>query len=101
MSFIKESANRCYGVIMSLRPLLLLSLPLLLGGCLLSAAKTIITAPIKAGEVIYDTATESQEEADIKRGRAARKAEERAEEDRERAEKEQRRRAREAEENPR
>ena len=56
---------------MSLRPLLLLFLPLLLGGCLVSVAKTIITAPIKAGEVIYDTATESQEEADIKRGRAA------------------------------
>jgi hypothetical protein len=77
---------------MTLRPLLLLALPLLLGGCLVSAAKTIITAPIKAGEVIYDTATESQEESDIKRGRAARKAEEQAEKDRKRAEKEQRRR---------
>lgn len=66
---------------MLLRSLLLLPLPLLLGGCLVSAAKTIITAPIKAGEVIYDTATESQEEADIKRGRAARKAEEQAERD--------------------
>jgi hypothetical protein len=72
-------------MIMLLRPLLLLSLPLLLGGCLVSAAKTIITAPIKAGEVIYDTATESQEEADIKRGRAARKAEEQAERDARRA----------------
>ncbi len=86
---------------MLLRTLLLLPLPLLLSGCLLSAAKTIITAPIKAGEVIYDTTTESQEEADIKRGRAARKAEEQAERDARRAEKEQRRRAREAEENPR
>lgn len=72
---------------MSLRPLLLLPLPLLLGGCLMSAAKTIITAPIKAGEAIYDASTESQEEADIKRGRAARKAEEQAERDARRAEK--------------
>jgi hypothetical protein len=76
---------------MLLRTLLLLPLLLMLGGCLVSAAKTIITAPIKAGAVIYDTATESQEEADIKRGRAARKAEEQAEEDRERAEKAARR----------
>ena len=72
---------------MSLRPLLLLPLPLLLGGCLMSAAKTIITAPIKAGEAIYDASIESQEEADIKRGRAARKAEEQAERDARRAEK--------------
>lgn len=80
-----------------IRALVLLPLPLLLGGCLVSAAKTIITAPIKAAEVVYDTATESQEEADIKRGRAARKAEEQAEKDRKRAEKARR----EAEENPR
>ena len=72
---------------MPLRPLLLLPLPLLLGGCLMSAAKTIITAPIKAGEAIYDASIESQEEADIKRGRAARKAEEQAERDARRAEK--------------
>lgn len=81
---------------MSLRPLLLLPLPLLLGGCLVSAAKTIITAPIKAGEIVYDTATESQEEADIKRGRAARKAEEQAERDARRAERERRRAAEDA-----
>ncbi|WP_310473784.1 hypothetical protein [Sandarakinorhabdus sp.] len=75
---------------MLMRSFLLLPLPLLLGGCLVSAAKTIITAPIKAGEAIYDTATESQEESDIKRGRAARKAEEQAEKDRKRAERAQR-----------
>ena len=75
---------------MSIRPLLLILLPLLLGGCLLSVAKTIITAPIKAAEVVYDTATESREEADIKRGRAARKAEERAEHDARQAEKDRR-----------
>lgn len=80
---------------MLLRPLLLLPLPLLLGGCLMSAAKTIITAPIKAGEIIYDTATESQEEADIKRGRAARKADEQAERDARAAQKAAKRAARE------
>lgn len=69
---------------MAMRALILL-LPLLLGGC--SVAKAVITAPIKAGEVIYDTATESQEEADTKRGRAIRKQEEQAERDAKRAEK--------------
>lgn len=83
---------------MLLRTLLLLPLPLLLGGCLVSAAKTIITAPIKAVEVIYDSATESQEEADIKRGRAARKTEEKAERDARRTE---RKRRRDAEDAPR
>ncbi|MEN9932052.1 MAG: hypothetical protein RIS17_625 [Pseudomonadota bacterium] len=73
-----------------MRPLILLALPLLLGGCLVSAAKTIVTAPIKAGEAIYDASTESQEEADIKRGRAARKAEEQAKRDARRAERERR-----------
>jgi hypothetical protein len=91
--FIAESALPGYAASMVLRSLLLLSLPLLLGGCLVSAAKTIITAPIKAGAVIYDTATESQEEADIKRGRAARKAEEQADRDARRAERERRRAA--------
>lgn len=79
------------------RALLLLPLPLLLGGCL-SVAKTVVTAPIKLGEVVYDTATESQEEADIKRGRAARKQDEadkraakKAQKERKRAERERRR----------
>jgi hypothetical protein len=75
---------------MLLRSLLLLSLPLLLGGCLVSAAKTIITAPIKATGAVIDATTTSQEEADRNRGRAARKAEEQAERDARRAEKAQR-----------
>jgi hypothetical protein len=79
------------------RALILIPLPLLLGGCLVSAAKTIITAPIKAGEVVYDTATESQEEADIKRGRALRKQEEAAARDAKRARREEERARREAE----
>lgn len=73
-----------------IRVLVLLPLPLLLGGCLVSAAKTIVTAPIKAGEAIYDASTESQEEADLKRGRAARRAEEQARHDARRAERERR-----------
>jgi hypothetical protein len=85
---------------MMVRALLVLSLPLLLGGCLVSAARTIVTAPIKAGEAIYDASTESQEEADIKRGRAARKAEEQAAREAKRAEKE-RRRAEQAQGEPR
>ena len=77
----------------------LLSLALLLAGC--GVAKAVVTAPIKAGEAIYDASTESQEEADIKRGRAIRKEEERAEKERRAAEKaarkaEQERRAAEA-----
>ncbi|WP_353217729.1 hypothetical protein [Sandarakinorhabdus sp.] len=70
-----------------IRASLLILLPLLLGGCLASAVKTIVTAPIKAVEVIYDTATESQEEADIKRGRAARKQDEAAEREAKKAKK--------------
>jgi hypothetical protein len=77
-----------------MRRLLLLLPLLLLGGCL-SVAKTIITAPIKAAEVVYDTATESQEEADIKRGRAIRKQEEAEKREAKKAEKERRKAERE------
>lgn len=77
------------------RALLLLPL-LLLGGC--AVAKAVVTAPIKAAEVVYDTATESQEEADTKRGRALRQQEEaqkreakQAEKARRKAERERRR----------
>jgi hypothetical protein len=70
---------------------LLLCLPLLLAGC--GVAKAVITAPIAVGEAVYDASTESEEEADIKRGRALRKAEERAEAERKQAEKARRREA--------
>jgi hypothetical protein len=73
---------------------LILTTVFLLGGC--SVAKAVITAPIKVGEVIYDTATESQEEADTKRGKAARKAEEQAEDDARRAERARRKAERDA-----
>lgn len=64
----------------------LLVLPLCVSGC--TVATAVITAPVKLGEVVYDTATESQEEADIKRGRAARKAEEQAKKDAKKARRE-------------
>jgi hypothetical protein len=73
---------------------LLLAAIILLNGC--AVAKAIVTAPIKAGEVMYDTATESQEEADTKRGKAARKAEAQAEDDARRAERARRKAERDA-----
>lgn len=76
-----------------MRGVLLLSLPLLLGGCLVRTAADIVTAPIKVGSAVVDAATTSQSEADEKRGREIRKAEEREGKARRRAEKEERRRA--------
>jgi hypothetical protein len=78
-----------------MRAFLALALLLILAGC--GVAKAVVTAPIKAGEAIYDASTESQEEADIKRGRAIRKAEKQAEKDRRAAEKAAAKAAREAE----
>jgi hypothetical protein len=48
-----------------------------LGGCV-STAKTIVTAPFKVAGQAADWATTSQDEADRNRGRALRKAEEKA-----------------------
>lgn len=73
----------------------LLPLPLLLGGCLVRTAADIVTAPIKVGSAVIDAATTSQSEADEKRGREIRKAEEREARERRRAEKEERQRERE------
>lgn len=78
-----------------MRALPALTLPLILAAC--GVAKAVVTAPIKAGEAIYDASTESQEEADIKRGRAIREAEEQAEKDRRAAEKAAAKAARETE----
>lgn len=58
-----------------MRTLLILILPLLLGGCV-SAAKAIVTAPFKVAGAAWDAATTSQEEADRNRGRALREREE-------------------------
>jgi hypothetical protein len=52
-------------------------LPLLLSGCIVRTAASIVTLPIKAASAGVDAVTTSQSEADEKRGREIRKAEER------------------------
>jgi hypothetical protein len=56
--------------------LALLALPLLLGGCIASVVKDVVTAPIKVVSKTADVMTTSQSEADEKRGREMRKREE-------------------------
>jgi hypothetical protein len=62
--------------------ILVLALPLLLGGCVVgtiaSTAVDIATLPVKVAAAGVDAATTSQAEADQKRGRELRRAEERA-----------------------
>ena len=48
----------------------------LLGGCIVRTAADIVTAPVKVVSAGVDAATTSQSEADEKRGRELRKAEE-------------------------
>jgi hypothetical protein len=79
-----------------MRILVLVLLPLALSGCVARMAADVVTAPIKVGGAVIDAATTSQSEADEKRGRDIRKAEERAEKERKRAEREARKREREA-----
>jgi hypothetical protein len=61
--------------------ILILTLPLALGGCVVgtiaSTAVDIATLPVKVAAAGVDAATTSQSEADQKRGRALRKADER------------------------
>ncbi len=59
---------------------LVLILALLLAGCV-SAVSSVVTAPFKVAGKAADWATTSQSEADRNRGRAIRKAEERARRD--------------------
>lgn len=65
-----------------MRVLILLVLPFALSGCVIasvgSAAVDVVTLPVKAASKGVDLATTSQSEADEKRGRALRKAEEEA-----------------------
>ncbi len=49
---------------------------LTLQGCVASVAKTIVTAPFKVAGATVDALTTSRDEADLKRGREIRKAEE-------------------------
>ncbi len=57
--------------------ILLCLLPLALGGCLARTAVDVVTMPVKAVGWTADKLTESQSEADEKRGRELRKQEER------------------------
>jgi hypothetical protein len=59
--------------------LLILLVPAALGGCVTSVAKTafdVVTLPVKVVSAGVDAATTSQSEADEKRGRELRKADE-------------------------
>jgi hypothetical protein len=70
---------------------LVLLLPLALGGCLVRTAADVVTMPVKAVGWSADKLTTSQSEADEKRGRELRKADEkRAKDDRRRAKEERR-----------
>ena len=63
------------------RVIILIALPLALSGCITSIAKTavdVVTLPVKVVSEGVDLATTSQSEADEKRGRELRKAEEEA-----------------------
>ena len=58
---------------------ILIALPIALSGCITSIAKTavdVVTLPVKVVSKSVDLATTSQSEADEKRGRDLRKAEE-------------------------
>lgn len=85
-------------MMVGMNPLLLVA-PLLLSGC--GVAKAIVAVPIAVGEAVYDTATQSEEEADIKRGKALRETQERAQKERRRAQKTRRRAEREVQGKPR
>jgi hypothetical protein len=70
-----------------MRLFLILIASVALQGCVARMAANVVTAPIKVASKTVDVLTTNQDEADLKRGREARKAEERAEKDRRKAEK--------------
>lgn len=78
-----------------MRWVLLLALPLLLSGCLVRTAASVVTLPVKAVSAGVDAATTSQSEADERRGREIREEEERLGREARRREREEQRRARE------
>ena len=62
-----------------MKRILILFIPLALGGCVTSIAKTafdVVTLPVKVVSAGVDAVTTSQSEADAKRGRELRKADE-------------------------
>jgi len=61
-----------------MRTFILAVLPLSLGGCVASAVADVVTLPVKVVSKGVDLATTSQSEADEKRGRELRRAEEAA-----------------------
>ena len=74
-----------------MRVILLLAAPLLLGGCIVRTAADIVTLPVKAAGAGVDALTTSQAEADQRRGREIREAEEREGREARRREREERR----------
>jgi hypothetical protein len=76
---------------LAMRIILLLSVPLLLGGCLARTAVDIVTLPVKAAGAGLDAVTTSQAEADQRRGRELREEEERLGREARRREREERR----------
>ncbi len=74
-----------------MRILLLIAAPLLLGGCIVRTAADIVTLPVKAASAGVDALTTSQAEADQRRGREIREAEEREGREARRREREERR----------
>ena len=76
-----------------MRGMSLMPLALLLSGCIVGTAVDVVTLPVKAASKTVDVLTTSQSEADEKRGREIRKAEEREGKARRKAEREARRQA--------
>ena len=77
------------------RLFLLAPLPVILSGCLASAAIEVATLPVTIVSETVDAVTTSQAEADRRRGREIREADERAGREARRRERQQRREARE------
>lgn len=61
---------------MRMSVLLSLTALVVLPGCIVRTAASVVTAPVKAGAKAADWATTSQDEADRARGRKERRAEE-------------------------
>lgn len=78
-----------------MRSLPVFLLPLLLCGCVAQVAADVVTAPFKVAGAVIDATTTSQAEADEKRGREMRHAEERQRKADKKAAKEARRQAKE------
>jgi hypothetical protein len=74
----------------------LLILALALQGCVGRAISTVVKAPFQIAGAAVDAVTTTQKESDLKRGRAARKQEERDAKDQKKADKEARRAAKQA-----